>query len=97
MKARFWIAKNDYHWIKLEAETLDTVSYGALLLRIAKGAHIVLEQTPASENVWLPKRISLSGSARILLVKGINMMLDYTYSNYRKFSVDSRVVATSEK
>ena len=76
---------------------MDTVSYGALLLRIAKGAHITLEQTPTPDGVWLPKRISLNGSARILLVKGMHMQLDYTYSNYRKFSVDSRVLAPSEK
>ena len=41
MKARFWISKRDYHWIKLEAETLDTFTYGAFLLRIGKGAHII--------------------------------------------------------
>jgi hypothetical protein len=97
LKARFWITKTDFHWVKLDAETLDTVSYGALLLRIAKGAHITMEQTPSPDGVWLPKRISLIGSARILLFKGVHMTLDYTYSNYRKFSVDSRVVSTSEK
>lgn len=97
LKTRFWITKTGYHWVKLDAETLDTVSYGALLLRISKGAHIMLEQTPTPDGVWLPKRISLDGSARILLVKGVHMVLDYTYSNYRKFSVDSRVVSTTEK
>lgn len=97
MKARFWIGKATNNWIKLDAETTDTISYGALLLRIAKGAHITLEQTPTPEGVWLPKRIALNGSARLLLVKGWNVQLDYTYSNYRKFSVDSRIVSTSEK
>jgi hypothetical protein len=84
LKARFWIAKAGNQWMKIDAETMDTVSYGALFLRIAKGAHITLEQMPATDGVWMPKRIALNGSARILLVKGVNMMLDYTYSNYRK-------------
>jgi hypothetical protein len=97
MKARFWVTKGDNHWVKLDAETLDTVSYGLMLLRIAKGAHIVLEQTPAPDGVWLPKRISLNGAARIMLVKSMRIEMDYTYSNYRKFSVDSRVVSTTEK
>lgn len=84
MKARFWIAKAGNQWIKLDAETTETVSYGALLLRIAKGAHITLEQAPSADGVWMPKRIALNGSARILLVKGIRMLLDNAYSNYRK-------------
>ena len=97
LKPRFWITKEGNHWAKLDAETLDTVSYGLMLLRIAKGAHVVLAQTPAPDGVWLPKRISLNGSARILLVRTMRLEMDYTYSNYRKFSVDSRVVSTSEK
>jgi hypothetical protein len=97
MKARFWISKADYHWIKLDAETLDTFAYGALLLRIGKGAHITLEQTRVNDEVWLPKRIALLGSARILLVKSIRAQLDFTYSNYKKFQVDSHVVPTAEK
>ena len=84
MKARFWIAKAGNQWIKLDAETMDTVSYGSLLLRIAKGAHVTLEQAPTAEGVWMPQHIALNGSARILLVKGVNMMLDSRYSNYRK-------------
>jgi hypothetical protein len=84
MKARFWIAKTGNQWLKLDAETMDTVSYGSLLLRIAKGAHVTLEQAPAADGVWLPQHIALNGSARILLVKSIGMMLDSRYSNYRK-------------
>jgi hypothetical protein len=84
MKARFWIAKAGGQWIKLDAETMGTVSYGALLLRIAKGAHVTLEQSPAADGVWLPKRIAMNGSARILLVKGIHMTMDNQYSNYRR-------------
>jgi hypothetical protein len=84
LKTRFWIAKASNQWMKIDAETMDTVSYGALVLRISKGAHITLEQAHAAEGVWMPKRIALTGSARILLVKGYNMMMDFTYSNYRK-------------
>jgi hypothetical protein len=96
MKARFWIDQHDYQWIRMEAETLDTVTFGAFLIRIAKGAHIVLEQTRVNGEVWLPKRIALEGSARLFLVKGLHTQLDFTYSQYRKFQADSRVVSTGE-
>jgi hypothetical protein len=96
MKARFWIDKKDYQWIKMEAETLDTVTFGAFLIRVAKGAHISMEQQRVNNEVWLPKRIALQGSARLLLVKGLHMQIDITYSDYKKFQTDSRVVATGE-
>ena len=97
MKTRFWISKRDYHWIKLDANTLDTFTYGAFLLRIGKGAHITMEQARVNGDVWLPTHIALAGSARILLVKGVRAQLDITYSDYKKFVVDSRVVSTGEK
>jgi hypothetical protein len=96
MKVRFWIDQHDYQWIRMEAETLDTVTFGTFLIRIAKGAHIVMEQTRVNNEVWLPKRIALEGSARLFLVKGLHTQLDFTYSQYRKFQTDSRVVSTGE-
>jgi len=96
MKARFWIDQHDYQWIRMEAETLDTVTFGAFLIRIAKGAHIVMEQTRINNEVWLPKRIALEGSARLFLVKGMHTQLDFTYSEYKKFQADSHVLSTGE-
>lgn len=84
MKARLWISKRDYRWIKLDAETTDSFSYGAFVIRIGKGAHITMEQTPVGGGVWLPSRIALAGSARILLVKAIRAQLEMRYSQYRK-------------
>ncbi len=84
MKARLWISKRDFHWIKLDAETIDSFSYGAFVLRIGKGAHITMEQTPVGNGIWLPKRIALAGAARILLVKSVRAQLDTQYSDYRK-------------
>ncbi len=92
MKARLWISKTDGDWIKMDAETLSPVSFAAFLLRIAKGAHIVMEQTRVNGEVWLPKRIDLDGSARLFLVKGLRIELDIAYSDYKKFQVNSRVV-----
>jgi hypothetical protein len=84
MKPRFWIAKPDYHWVKMDAETVDSFSYGLLVLRIAKGAHITMEQSRVADGAWLPTRIALNGSATIALVKRIRAQLDYTYSDYRR-------------
>jgi hypothetical protein len=55
-----------------------------------------MEQERVNGDVWLPTRMAFAGSVRILLVKGIHAQLDITYSDYKKFVVDSRVVSTGE-
>ena len=37
MKGRIWIAKSDFHAVKIDAVTMDTISIGAFLIRFAKG------------------------------------------------------------
>jgi hypothetical protein len=92
VKIRLWIAKEGYHPVKAEFETLDTISWGGVVARVSKGAHLLIEQTRVNNEVWLPKRILLTGSARIMLVKGFTGEVDLTYSGYKKFSAESRVV-----
>ncbi|SPE24019.1 hypothetical protein SBA3_1050005 [Candidatus Sulfopaludibacter sp. SbA3] len=42
--------------------------------------------------VWLPKNIGIVGSLRVLLVKGFHIDQDTAYSNYKKFTAESRIV-----
>ena len=55
-------------------------------------AKLVFEQTEVSPDLWLPKRLVLSGSGRIGLVKRLSQQEEIEWSNYRKFSVDSKIV-----
>jgi hypothetical protein len=96
MKGRMWIDKTDYRWIKVEAETLDTITFGGFLVRMAKGGRIALEQERVNNEVWLPKRIEGAGSIRIALVKVLRGQLIITYSGYRKFSAESRVLPAEQ-
>jgi hypothetical protein len=96
LKARLWIDKNDYRWAKVEVETLDTISFGGFLVRLAKGGHLILEQARVNQEVWLPKRVTVRLSARLALIKGFHAELIMTFSDYKKFQVDSRVVSTAQ-
>ena len=96
VKIRFWIAKQDYQCVKVEFETLDTIAWGGIVARVGKGARLRIEQTRVNNEVWLPKRILLTGSARILLVKGFKGEIDLTYGDYKKFSAESRIVSTGQ-
>jgi hypothetical protein len=95
IKGKVWIDKTEYQWVRLEAETTDTISFGLFLARLSAGAKLVFEQTRVNDEVWLPKREFASGSGRLGLVKKITLEQELTWSNYRKFRVESKVVAES--
>lgn len=95
VKLRLWIDQQDYQGAKVEMETLDTISFGGFLLRVSKGTHLTIEQTLVNDEVWLPKAVSLTAAARILLLKGFNREMDFRFSGYKKFQVDSHVVAVA--
>ena len=92
MKGRVWVAKADYQPVKIDAETIDSISFGVVLGRLNKGARVHLEYTYVNGEVWLPKHITFSASGRVLF-KGLSMEGDSAYSDYRRFSVDSRIVS----
>ncbi len=56
VQAKVWIDKAEYQWVRLEAETTATISFGLFIARLAPGAKLVFEQTRVNDEVWLPKR-----------------------------------------
>jgi hypothetical protein len=80
--------------VKVEAEVIKTVSWGLFLLRLDPGGRISLEQTRVNDEVWLPRHVTVAGSARIGLIKKVRMHEEITYSKFRKFQADSRLVST---
>jgi hypothetical protein len=89
---RFWIDKDSYHAVKLELDTFDTVSLGLVLVRLAKGAHVTVELAQVNNEVWLPKRVSVTAAVRVLLVKDMRIDMRIDYSEYKKFQADSHLV-----
>ncbi len=92
-KATLWIDKVNYGCARLDAETVDTTSVGLILVRVYKGTRLRLEQTFVNNEVWLPQHAHLSAAGRIALFRRFASEWDMTYSNYRKFQADSRVVS----
>jgi hypothetical protein len=92
IRGKMWIGKAGYQWVRLEAQTTETISFGWFLARLNPGAKLVLEQTRINDEVWLPKREYLSGSGRIALVKRVVEDQEITWSDYKKFRVDSKLV-----
>ena len=97
VKLHLWIDKVDYQGARIEMEVLDSISFGGFLVKLSKGTRLLIEQARVDDGVWLPRQFSLTAAARILLVKGLNRELDYTFSGYKKFQVDSKVIAFTPK
>ena len=96
LKATLWIDKADLSWVRVHAEVTGAISVGLFLLRLSKGARIEMEQTRVHEEVWLPRRVSMAASARIGLVKKLNVHQEMTFKNFRKFQSDSQVVGQAD-
>lgn len=94
MRGRLWIDEAEYQWVKVEAEALDTISFGLFLFRVAKGSSFRFEQRRVNDEVWLPSHTELGLDAKLALMKRFRAGIEITYSNYRKFQTDSKVVST---
>ena len=80
--------------MRIEAGTVDAISWGFCLARLNPGARLVFEQTRVNDEIWLPKRYFVSGSGRLAVVKKLSEEQEITWTNYRKFQVASNLVST---
>ncbi|MBL8212027.1 MAG: hypothetical protein JNK87_15020 [Bryobacterales bacterium] len=95
-KGRLWISQADYRWVKLEAEAVDTVSWGLFLARLARGSRVVIAQTRVNNEVWMPKSVNIKLDARLALLKRMQGDVEVTYDSFRKFSTESKILNTGE-
>ena len=85
MKGTLWIDKDNYQWVKAEAEVLKPVSFGWFIAKVLPGTSFVLEQGLVTKGVWLPKHFRLEIKAKVLwLPRGY--VHDETYRDYRQIS-----------
>jgi hypothetical protein len=89
-RVRGWIDRATEQWVKLDADAIDNISWGAFLVKINKGMRLEIAQTLVNNEVWLPQRVQVKLGGRALF-KSLNMEIDVTYRNYRKFRTDVRI------
>jgi hypothetical protein len=87
---KVWVSESEYEVVRLEAEAIETASFGlGLLARVHKGSKVAFERRKVNDEQWLPARATYTGSARILLVKVMRIGGTLEFSDYRKFSVQT--------
>ena len=69
LRAKIWIEQATFHWVKLDAQALSTLSFGFGLLRVAPGGTLRFEQTRVNDEIWLPSSILVRADARLALVR----------------------------
>ena len=83
-----WVSESEYELVRLEAEAIETASFGlGLLARVHKGSKAAFERRKVNGEQWLPARATYTGSARVMLVKVMRLGGTLEFSDYRKFSV----------
>jgi hypothetical protein len=83
VQGKLWVDKQDFGWVKVDGEVTQSFSMGLFVARVQRGSHIILEQICVGDSVWVPQRLEVRASARILFVKSLELDRILTYSDYR--------------
>jgi len=92
-----WIDKDEYQWVKIEAEALDTITAGLGMLRLHRGSHLEVEQTRINDEIWLPKHVHVYVDARALVFIAGKFDVDQQFSNYKKYVTDVKILPVAEE
>jgi hypothetical protein len=83
-----WVSETEYEVVRLEAEAIETASFGlGLLARVHKGSKAAFERRKVNGEEWLPASASYTASARVMLVRRLRIGGTMEFSDYRKFTV----------
>jgi polyhydroxyalkanoate synthesis regulator protein len=96
MHGKIWIDVATTHWVKIDAEFTDTVSFGLFLARIRKGTRAQVEQTLFRDQVWVPREVKFKLDARIALFKQMFANVNVTFRDWRKFTAESKITGFAE-
>jgi hypothetical protein len=94
VRCKFWIAKDDYGWVKADIDTFEPFSWS--VIKIKPGAKISFTQQRVNDEVWLMDTWEVAARARAVLVIGFNGEFEGSYSDFRKFTTSTDVVETSD-
>jgi hypothetical protein len=86
VEGKLWVDKQDFGWMKVDGQVTQSFSMGLILARVERGSHVIMEQTCVGEAVWVPKRIEIRATARILFLKSLDIQRTLTYTDYRPAS-----------
>lgn len=85
-----WVSETEYELVRLEAEAIETASFGlGLLARVHQGSKAAFERRKVNGEAWLPASATYTASARLFLLKRLRIGGTAEFSDYRKFAVET--------
>ncbi|MGA9767727.1 MAG: hypothetical protein WBV94_01705 [Blastocatellia bacterium] len=86
-----WVDEAARQVARLEARLTDSFKLGGgLLASISPSSAFVFEQDKVDDEVWLPSYGEANISARVMLVAKFNRSMKRSYSDYKKYQIDSK-------
>jgi hypothetical protein len=96
VRAKIWIDKKEYQWVKVDADATEKLSVGFHMLQIEPGATVHFEQARINDEVWLPAAAKVYVNARLALFKQMHSEVDIQFRDYKKFQAESHLVAAGQ-
>ncbi|SPE39805.1 hypothetical protein SBA3_3420003 [Candidatus Sulfopaludibacter sp. SbA3] len=94
---RLWIDQAEYRWAQVQGENIAAITWGKILLRLPVGAlHFTFQQMRLREGVWMASKDDARVDPRLMIFAKLHLQVTDTFSNYRKFQSDSRIVPLGE-
>jgi hypothetical protein len=85
VSGRVWVNESDHQLVRVDAEVVDPVSYGWFLGSLNQGTRLMAERQKVQSGVWLPARLEILESRRVLL-KSTAVHEVHKYSDLRKYN-----------
>lgn len=83
MKGRMWIDKAGYHWVRVKAEVIHSVTM-RMVARVGPGTRFTFEQKPLpGTRYWVPSHFVQEVNAKVLGFARYGSREEEFYSNYR--------------
>lgn len=82
MKGKLWVDKAGFHWARVEAEVVQTVTFAGFIARVGPGTKFVLEKQPVNAQIWQPSNFQDKVVASILFWQR-DSSTENTYWEYR--------------
>jgi hypothetical protein len=82
IEGKLWVDKENFGWIKVDGQVTQSFSMGLFVARVQRGSHVIVEETRVGDATWVPQRIEIRASARILFVKNLELDKVLTYFDY---------------
>jgi hypothetical protein len=93
MHGQMWIDKQQYHWVKVQAEVTEPVSFGFFIAKVNPGTRFELQQAQFGQ-YWLPKYFIQTVRASVLGLYGFRSQEETFYSNYRQLKARTKEKAS---